>query len=332
MRVLLTGGNGFLGSHILDELLRRGHEVTLLLRTTSDTSFIAAALEHARVVRGSLLAADSLAPAVQDAEAVIHCAGVTKALRRRDYYRVNTGGTQSLVEACNARARALRRFILVSSQAVSGPGTSQTPVREDEPPRPVTPYGRSKMLAEDIVRKGCRAPFTILRPAAVYGPRDRDFLVAFRAVRRGLAPLIKGGRQRLCSIFVADLVEGVMRTLETPDAGQGPYHLAHPMPLTHREMLEEISAAIGRVPRYVRVPGLLLFPTFAARGLLSRVSGRPSVMELRKVPEYLAPGWVCSTARAAEELGFTARTPFPNGAGQTFAWYVGHGWLKEVPR
>jgi nucleoside-diphosphate-sugar epimerase len=332
VRVTLTGGNGFVGSHVLDELLRRGHEVTLLLRTTSDTAFIAEALGHAKVVYGSLQAADSLAPAVRDAEAVIHCAGLTKALRRRDYYRINTRGTEDLIGACNSRAAALGRFILVSSQAVSGPGTSREPAREEGPPRPVTPYGRSKMLAEEAVRKGCRAPFTILRPAAVYGPRDRDFLVAFRAVRRGLAPLIKGGRQRLCSIYVADLVEGVMKALERPDAGQGPYHLAHPMPLRQREMLEDISAAVGRAPRYVRVPGLLLYPTFAAQGLLSRITGRPSVMSLHRVPEYVAPGWVCSTARAAEELGFAARIAFPEGARQTFAWYVEQGWLKEAPQ
>jgi nucleoside-diphosphate-sugar epimerase len=330
VRVLLTGGNGFVGSHILDELLRRGHEVALLLRATSDTGFIGGALDRVRVVRGDLQAADSLAPAVRDADAVIHCAGLTKALRRRDYYRANTEGTQNLVDACNAHARGLRRFILVSSQAVSGPGTSKEPAREDAPPRPVTVYGRSKMLAEQSVRTRCRAPFTILRPAAVYGPRDGDFLVAFRAVTRGMAPLIKGGRQRLCSVYVSDVVDGVMASLADGAVGQGPYHLAHPMPLTQREMLEDISAAIGRQPLYVPVPALLLYPAFAVRGLLSRISRRPGVLSLQKVADYVAPGWVCSTARAAEELGFSARTAFADGAAMTFAWYVEHGWLKEV--
>jgi len=332
VRVLLTGGNGFVGSHILDELLRRGHEVTLLLRETSDTAFIADALARVNVVYGDLQSADSLAPAIGDAEAVIHCAGVTKALRRRDYRRVNVRGTQNLVDACNAGAGALRRFILVSSQAVSGPGTSKAPAREDAPPRPVTVYGRSKMLAEDCVRMHCRAPFTILRPAAVYGPRDGDFLVAFKSVAGGMAPLIKGGRQRLCSVYVADVVRGVMKVLADPDAGQGPYHLAHPMPLTQREMLEEMSAAAGRQPLYLPVPALLLYPAFALRGLLSRVTGRPTVMDLQKIPDYVAPGWVCSTARAAEELAFTASTGFAEGAGRTYRWYVEHGWLKEAAR
>ncbi len=331
MKVLLTGGNGFVGSHVLDELLRRGHQVALLLRQTSDTRFIADALERVRVVEGDLQAPDSLAAAVRDAEAVVHCAGTTKALRRRDYFRVNARGTESLVNACNAHARSLRRFVLVSSQAVSGPGTSTEPAREDAAPRPVTVYGRSKMMAEEFVRKGCRAPFTILRPAAVYGPRDADFLVAFKAVADGLAPLIKGGRQRLCSVHVADVADAVMRAL-ADGAGPGPYHLAHPMPLTQREMLEDMSAALGRKPLYVPVPALLLYPALAVRGLLSRIMGRPSVMNLQKVRDYVAPGWVCSTARAAQELGFAARIAFPEGARQTAAWYVEHGWLKEVAR
>jgi nucleoside-diphosphate-sugar epimerase len=97
-------------------------------------------------------------------------------------------------------------------------------------------------------------------------------------------------------------------------------------------LLAEIAAVVGRKPLYVPVPGLLLYPAFALRGLLSRITRRPSVVNLQKVPDYVAPGWVCSTASAAQELGFTARTAFAEGARRTFRWYVEHGWLKEAAR
>jgi nucleoside-diphosphate-sugar epimerase len=328
----LTGGNGFVGSHILDELLRQGHEVTLLLRESSDTDLIRDALAQARVVRGDVQSAESLAPAVSDVEAVIHCAGKTKAVRQSEYAAVNTQGTQNLVDACSAHGGKLQRFILISSLTVSGPGTSQSPAREDAAPRPVTPYGRSKMLAEECVRTRCRVPYAILRPAAVYGPGDRDFLVAFKSVANGVAPLIKGGKQRLNTIYASDVAQAVMLALAGGGAAGGIYHLAHPMPLTHREMLEEIARAMGRKPLYVSVPALVLYPVFAVRGLASRLTSTPSVMNLQKIPEYTAPGWVCSTARAAQELGFTARVAFEEGARRTLQWYVKNGWLKEVAR
>jgi len=329
LRILLTGGNGFVGSHVLDELLRLGHEVTVLLRKTSDTRFIEGALGRARVVYGDVQSAESLQPAVRDAEAVVHCAGKTKAVRKRDYYAVNALGTQGLVEACNKHARDLRRFVLISSLAASGPGTSQAPAREDGPARPVTAYGDSKLKGEQFARRALRSGCIVLRPAAVYGPRDGDFLVAFKTVAGGVAPLIKGGRQRVSLVYVADLVRAVVAALEAPQEAAGVYHVAHPLPLTQRELLETIAEAMGKRPFYVPMPAPLLYVAFAVRDLVSRVTRKPSIVNLGKIPEYTAPGWVCSTERAASRLGFTARTPIEEGVRLTLRWYIEHGWLKE---
>ena len=132
MKVLLTGGNGFVGSHVLDRLRERGTETVLLLRRTSDTRLIREHLDGVEVRRGSLGDAQSLREAARDATHVVHCAGKTKVLRSAEFYEVNRDGTRNLVEALNAQAGRVRRLVHVSSLAAAGPGTPQAPAREDQ--------------------------------------------------------------------------------------------------------------------------------------------------------------------------------------------------------
>jgi nucleoside-diphosphate-sugar epimerase len=330
VRVLLTGANGFIGSHLLQELLAAGHRTSILLRETSNTRFIADELRRVDVHYGELRDPGSLQSAVRDAETVIHCAAKTKAVRRREYYSVNSEGTRNLVDACNRAAPGLRQFILVSSLSVSGPGTLERPAREAAPPAPVSVYGHSKMLAERRVRRRCRAPWTILRPAAVYGPRDSDFFLAFRAVRRGLMPLINGGRQRFSLIHVSDVTRAVLRAMGEPVTAGKTYHLAGPVAYSQRGFLDRIAAAMGVRAVPVFVPHVALYPVCLLQELIARVTRRASIMNLQKVSEYAAPGWVCATDGAARDLDFEAGVRLPEGLRRTFRWYVDQGWLQPV--
>jgi len=330
VRVLLTGANGFIGSHILQELVRDGFEAAVLLRTTSDTRFIEGELSRVRVHYGELMSRASLREAVQDAEVLIHCAGKTRALRPSDYYAVNDVGTRNLVAACNRHGRALKQLVVVSSLAASGPGTLGSPATEQGRPRPVSAYGRSKLLGERRVRARCRVPYTILRPAAVYGPRDRDFHLAFQTVRRGVAPLVNGGRQRFSLVYVGDVVQGVMSVLGRPEAYGKTYHLAHPRPWSQREFLLLAARMMHIRPVSFFLPQVALYPVYLGQELVARLTCRPSIMNLQRLPEYGVPGWVCSTERAARELGFVAATPLPIGLRRTLDWYMQKGWLRAA--
>ncbi|MCK4374949.1 MAG: NAD-dependent epimerase/dehydratase family protein [Candidatus Brocadiae bacterium] len=327
MRVLLTGANGFIGSHILDRLVESGSEVAILLRRTGDTRFIEARLPRVDIRYGSLDSTESLREAFRDAEVIIHCAGKTKAVRKKDYYAVNAEGARRVVEACNALSDSVAQLILISSLAVSGPGSVESPAREDAPPRPVSTYGKSKMLGEQYVRRQSRVPYTILRPSAVYGPRDRDFYLAFRMARRKLLPLIGGGRQALSLIYAADVAEGVLRSIGNSASHGNTYHLAHAVPWTQRALLAKMAEAMGTRPLRFGVPAAVLYPACLLRDLWSRVTGRPSILTLEKVPEYRAPGWVCATDRAAEDLGFVAGTSLDEGIKLTLKWYTEQRWL-----
>jgi nucleoside-diphosphate-sugar epimerase len=327
MKVLLTGANGFVGSHILDRLRAQGVAVALLLRATSNTRFIEAHLPRVQVHYGSLSDRDSIRRAARDATHVIHCAGKTKVLCPGELTEANRLGTRNLVEGACAPGTGVRRLLHVSSLAASHPATPDAPAREDDPQAPISLYGRSKLEGEIEVREHCACEFTILRPPAVYGPRDADFLTAFRAVRHHVIPLVRGGRQPLSLIYAEDLAEAAVQCLTSPAAAGRTYNVASPEVATAGEVLRQAARALHAwaVPAPVPVPLLRLLATVQEG--LSRLSGRANILNRDKVRELSAPGWVCDTSRLRNEVGFVARTPLAEGLAVTMDWYRTAGWL-----
>jgi len=327
MKVFLTGASGFVGSHVLD-LLRAGqHEVSILLRRTSNTRFISRHLGEVTVHYGSLDDAPLLTKAMSGVEAVIHCAGKTKALRSSEFYRVNRWGTRHVVMAVNACRESLQRLIYISSQAVSGPSDLTRPAEEKGDVRPVSVYGRSKWLGETEVRLHCCVPWTILRPAAVYGPRDTEFLPIFQKVKQRLMPLLSGPKRPLHMVYGPDVAAAVLCSLMHERSVGGTFHVAAEPPCTDEEFMEEIAAQLQVRPVRLRIPRAGLYLSSVIQDILSRAMGRPHMLSRQKLPELLASGWVCSTERIRKDLGFTAPTPLKAGVGLTIAWYRREGWL-----
>jgi nucleoside-diphosphate-sugar epimerase len=328
MRVLLTGGNGFIGSHILDSLRARDHRVRLLLRETSNTRFIEEHLPDCEVHYGSLLDTESLVVAAEGMECIIHCAGKTKAIDPEQYYRVNRDGTAGMVEAANAHRDTLRQFIHISSRAVNGPGTTEDPAREDDEPAPISDYGRSKMEAEQRVTEGCEVPWTVLRPSGVYGPRDTDFLGAFRAVSWHLRPLFDGGRQDLNLVYGPDVAAAAMRCLGEQQAHHRIYNVASARFYTTRAFLEKIAEVMNTWTVGVWMPSAVLYPVCLMHEWVSRITGRPTILNRQKYQELRAPGWACSVDRIRKELDFVCPTALGEGIQRTIDWYRTRGWLS----
>jgi nucleoside-diphosphate-sugar epimerase len=328
MRVLLTGGNGFIGSHILDDLRAENHEVRLLLRETSNTRFIEGHLPEVEVHYGSLLDADSLMEATAGTQCIIHCAGKTKALDPEDYYRVNRDGTAKMVEAANRHEPTVQQFIHISSRAVNGPGTAENPAREEDEPAPLSDYGRSKMEAEREVTDECEVPWTVLRPSGVYGPRDTDFLGAFRAASWHILPLFDGGTQSLNLAYGPDVAAAAMQCLGEKKAHRRIYNVASPHICTTRDFLQRIAEVMGAWTLEVRMPSAALYPICLLHEWASHVTGRACILNRQKYKELRAPGWACSVKRMREELGFVCPTPLEQGIRATLQWYRQEGWLS----
>ena len=327
MKVLLTGANGFVGSHILDSLRARGVATTILLRRISDTRFIQSHLTHVEAQFGSISDPTSLRNAMSGVTHVIHCAGLTKALRVAEFYDVNQGGTRHVVEAVNQRRDQIQRLVHISSLAAAGPSSPAQPAREIDPPQPVSEYGRTKLAGEREVTEKCQASFVVLRPPSVYGPRDGEFLRLFKAVQSHLLPRFSGGRQALSFVFVKDLAEAAVTALTHPAAVGKTFFVAAPEIATAGQLADEIAAQMGSWTVPLPLPTAVLWPICALQEVVSRLTGKANVLSRQKYAELRAAAWVCDPSRLQKELGFACGTNLKQGIAATSAWYREQGWL-----
>jgi nucleoside-diphosphate-sugar epimerase len=193
-------------------------------------------------------------------------------------------------------------------------------------PRPLTPYGRSKLAGEDVVRSDARTPWTIIRPTSVYGPRDRQFLPIFRLAARGIFLQVVPAATAFTFIYVDDLARGVVLAAESERASGLTVFLGHPDPVRADEFLGALADVFGRRYRPWRVPGVVLW-AFACGGQLAWKFGEEPVMDAARLTELGAEGFVCAVDRAREALGVTAAVSLPDGLGRTAQWYRQSGWL-----
>ncbi len=315
-----------MGSHILDCLRARGISTALLLRSTSHKRFLESHLPAVEVRTGTITDLPSLRRALVGITHVIHCAGCTRARRTSDYYDINHLGTQNVVEAINPQSEQIRRLLHISTLAVAGPATAARPAREDNPPRPVSEYGKSKLAGEMAVRDNCRVPFTVLRPPAVYGPRDEGFFSMFKAIQSHVLPR-PAKRQELSLVFVRDLAQAVVDCLEHPAAAGHIYYVASKEVVTARTIADEIAAQVKHWTLPCPLPSALLWPICLFEQLRAQLTGKPTLLNLQKFAELQAPGWVCDPSRLQRDLGFYCNTTLKAGIAETLGWYRKERWL-----
>jgi nucleoside-diphosphate-sugar epimerase len=319
--VLLTGGTGFVGGHLAEALLAEGARVRCLVREGSACRALAEA--GAELCFGSLDDPASLRRACEGRAIIFHLAGATKVWREEDFFRVNVDGTRRLVEAAGA-GRDRPRFVHVSSLAACGPSLTGAPLVELDPPRPVSAYGMSKLAGEEIVRRA-GLPSVIVRPPAVYGPRDRDVFWFFRLAAWRVAPRIGHAGRIMSLIYVKDLVAGLVRAAKAPPGST--FFMSDPEPHPWDQVIRIIGNALGR--RVFRLPVPLILARLAALASewIGRLTRTPVIFNRDKVRELSFPHWVCSGARAEKELGFVPAYSLRRGVAETVAWYREAGWL-----
>jgi nucleoside-diphosphate-sugar epimerase len=329
MIAVVTGSTGFIGSHLVDFLLARGHEVRALVRPETPRALRDARLEafeadvlDDRSVRESRV--------WEGATHVFHLAGVTRGRTLAHFRGGNVFPTANVLAALAARSGKRPRVILVSSQAAAGPAASpDAPVRETDRPVPVEAYGRSKLQAEQAVaRYRDELPITIVRPSAVYGPRDRDFLAAFKQASRRLALHAVPREHAFSIVHVTDLVSALVQAGERPAAVGRTYFIANDTPITWRQLYDEVAAAAGSRPLQVQVPRAAIRVAAHAGDLLSTITGRPTLLNRNKAALARPRWWLCDPSRARADLDWTATVPLQDGVRETYNWYVDAGWLR----
>ena len=301
-RIAVTGATGFIGRHLVADLVARGVEVVAVGRP----------LERA-----------ALARAFTGADAVVHLAGVVSAVRERDFSAVNVDLTRAVADS--ARAAGVR-LIHMSSLAAAGPAPRSAPRSEDDPPAPVTPYGRSKLEGERLLNAMPELRWMIVRPAIVYGPGDRAMLPLFRLARRGVLPLVGRPGAAYTVMHVADLIRTIVAALES-GVDRDTIFAGHPRPVSAREILEGVRAAVGGTARIVSVPMALTRIAALAGDIGGRISGRLLLMNGSRYVELSAEGFVCRVDRLRDHLGIVAQVELREGLAGAAAWYREQGWL-----
>jgi len=335
---LVTGGTGFIGSHLAARLAARGETVRCLARPTSNRSPLKAI--DVQWCEADLTGSEQgLLEAVSGTAAVYHVAGVTHTTRPQEQWRVNCDGVQRLLSLC-ARQVPPPRFILVSSLAAAGPIERGNVRRESDPPRPISRYGRSKLAGEQAARKWAeRVPITIVRPAMVFGPRDRNMLPLFRMIDRWGIHLVPALRPPpLSLIHVEDLVELMTRCADAgqrlaPAAddhavGEGCYFATAPEHPTYGELGRLIGQAVGRSRvRCLTLPGLMPWMVAGVNQWLGRLRGRSSSLRIDKIREAKASSWACSGDAAQRDLDFAPANSLLEQFTHTIHWYRQQRWL-----
>ncbi len=323
MNTLVTGATGFVGGHVVSALLARGCQVTALVRSPSR----AATLERlgVRLVVGDLHDEDALSRACEGQEVVQHVAGVIAARDEAAYLRANRDGTANLLRA--AEGTGIKRLVLMSSGAAAGPSTPGHPRTTDEPPAPVTAYGRSKLAGEDVVRTGA-VPWVILRPPTVYGPHDRDNLIkVFRLVRLGAVPVFGDGSQELSAVYAPDLAEAAVLAGTEPAVASGTYFVNHPEVITSGDLVRLIGKTMHRQVRVIGLPGALVRPILHFTGGMARLAGKTTILNADKANEFLQPAWTADPSPFMRDAGWLPAFDLASGLAETWRWYRDAGWL-----
>ena len=328
MKILVTGGSGFLGSHVAEQLAQAGHSVRALVRKSSNTKFLAG-LAGVELAYGAVEEKDAVAAAAEGVDAIIHSAGLVKAKDVAEFEATNVGGTRNLLEVAHDRRKQLRRFVFVSSLAAHGPSADGTPNAHDREPAPVTNYGRSKLAAERLVLAAKdELPVTAIRPPAIYGPRDVEMLAFFEAISMGVITQMGGGRQKLSIVHGADAAAACILAAQTDHESGRAYYVEDGGAYTVDEMATLYQEGTGKRALRLPVPTPILYAAAFGNELLVKLTGKARIFTRDKVNELLAPHWVCSSEPIRRELGWAPKLAWAEGSRQTAAWYREQGWIK----
>jgi nucleoside-diphosphate-sugar epimerase len=306
MKVLVTGASGFIGRRLAGELAGRGHDVACLVRRTSLTAPLRDI--GATLVVGDLADAVSLDRAVAGRDRVFHLAGVVQAVDEAAFERCNAGGTRNLVEACLRASPRPGRFVLVSSIAAAGPNASERPATEDDPPRPVSAYGRSKLAAERaVLEAAARMPVTVVRPPNVLGPGSKELEQAIRLARRRIVPAIGDGRPRTSVIDVDDLVEALVLAAESPRSAGRTYYVTDGRAYAWPEITAAIAEELGVRGFRVRVPFAVQLLAASLAEAAAGLTRRPPRLTREIVRAGRDSFWIYDGSKIERELGFRPR-------------------------
>lgn len=326
LHVLITGATGFIGSHLTEKLKESGFTVNALSRRRWSES-APSWLTNTNVVFGDITDATAVKEAVKGADIVVHTASLLgrwqSEFPESEFYRVNVGGTKNLVNAC--QKEGINHFIYLSSAGVMG-RLKTVPADETAPLSPGFPYEKSKCYSESILRASMANgfPATIIRPTHVYGPRDKNTVKVFKAIRRlGVFPLIGGGTALFQPIYISDVIQALFMCIEkSPKSLGNTYLIAGKELLTYRDFTL-LSAKILNASLKTFVISERLSKPLAVicERVFTSFNKEPPLTRSRV--EFFCRNQAYKIGKIHREIGFFPKTGIETGLRKTIDWYSG---------
>lgn len=325
MKIAITGAGGFVGSHLAQQLINSGHKVSCLVRQTSNLKWLER-LEYKKIF-GNITQKETLSDFVTDQDVIIHSAGLTKARTEEEYLYSNGKSTEFLLESILKNNPQLKRFILMSSQAAAGPSPAGSALKGSETNYPITPYGRSKAKAEEITIKfSNELPVTIIRPPAVYGPREKDIYTYFKLINKGVQPVM-GYENKVSIVYIKNLVYGIELAMNHENAVNQTYYITDDGEYTWTDLARLIAKALNKNPLQLKIPSWIIWLVATTNSIYSDIFKKAVLLNKDKILEMQQPYWLVSNQKAKLELNYTPLLSTEEGIKNTAEWYVEHGWI-----
>ncbi|MEM6784717.1 MAG: NAD-dependent epimerase/dehydratase family protein [Bacteroidota bacterium] len=331
--VFVTGGTGFVGSHLVEELLNREADDVRCLVRSRPKWLDGLPVHH---VQGGLHDLDALLDGVSEADEVYHVAGLTRAPSQEQLDKANVAGTLNVLEAVRQAAPHVQRVVIVSSLAAVGPSPVEAgvvqPLDEAAPLAPISMYGRSKATMEWAVenwraKHPSAPPISVVRPPAVYGPREADIFTVIQTASRGLFPIVGDGEAPALSlVHVRDLVRGIADLAESPLAKGETYFVGSEAAYSWSEIRDAVVGALGRRALTLKVPSKLVAGVGTVVEKVAGVFGQYPPLNREKAEEA-RHAWICSVDKAKRHVGYGQQVALDEGMRETVAWYRAEGWL-----
>ena len=323
---VVTGANGFVGSHLVDYLLETGHEVRCLVRKSSNLKWLDG--KNVKIFDCGLLDIEGMSKAFHGADYIYHVAGVVKSKTPEGYFKGNVDTTHALLEAALLNSATIKRILIVSSQTVVGPSNNEIPVNELTECKPITTYGRSKLAQEQLAKSYMdRLSITICRAPAVYGERDTEIFIFFQTFNRGLMTTIGLDKKVVSLIHVRDLVEGFHLACINEKSKGETYFVSSEKYYTWDEVGKVTSQVMNKKPLKVAVPHFIVYSVAAIAQFLSMFSSKPATLNLEKARDITQHAWICDTKKAMDDFGYKQKISIKAGVKRTVDWYRKMKWI-----
>jgi len=323
MKAFVTGGTGFIGSHLADRLIESPdyNEIRCLVRSTEKW------LDGKPYTRihGDLSSITALRKAVTGVNTIFHLAGVVSAPSEDEFIRANVDATENLLHVANQAG--VRNIVILSSLAAAGPSNG-SPKTETDPMNPVSMYGRSKKMMEQMIKDtaGKKMSVKILRPPAVYGPREDQIFTLFKMMKYGITPIVGNGYEpKLSMVYVDDLVAGILKAADHQKEGIDTYFISGQ--ITCWQEIKEISDILfGKKSLPLKIPPGAVKKVAGFIETTATLFGSYPVVNRDKAREMILE-WTCSSEKAEQELGYQPEMSLEQGLSRTLNWYKKHKWL-----